>query len=187
MPLLGYGISKGRCAACEACIDPFHSIGEGLGALVLATCLIVLPWPSAPICGVISLLLLMSALIDAKTLRLPDFLTLAIALCSIILAATEGRLISGLIAAMAAFLILYGLKVWIERQSDKTMFGMGDVKLIAALALWLGTRTPLMLALAALMGLIVVAGKKDRPAILPFGPMIATSAFVIGVFVPQGW
>lgn len=185
VPFLGYALARGQCR-CGSRIDSFHMAGEALGGLALAIPLAVLPGVQALVTGVLCLLLVVSALIDLKTLRLPDLLTLAIAICALILAVPSGHLVSGAIAAVVAAGILYSLKLWLERRHAKPMLGLGDIKLVAALALWLGLRTPAMIAVAAILGLAVVLVQKRKGAI-PFGPMIAVAAFIIGVLVPEGW
>ena len=185
VPFVGYVLTRGQCR-CGSRIDGFHMAGEALGGMALVVPLIWMTGASAVVTGLLCLSLLVSALIDLKTLRLPDILTLAIAMCALVLAVMSGHIISGVIAAVVAAGVLYGLKVWLERRHAKPMLGLGDVKLVAALALWLGLRTPAMMALAAVLGLALVLIQKRRGAV-PFGPMIAASAFVVGVLVPEGW
>lgn len=186
LPFAGFVMAGGQCRACGSRIDIFHLAGEAIGAMALAMCLLTLQGQPAILTGGLCLLMLVSALIDLKTLRLPDLLTAGIALCGLGLAFLNGHLISGLIVAVLSGAILYAVKWTLERRHEKPMLGFGDVKLVAALALWLGLRTPAMLALAAIFGLIFVLITKRRDA-LPFGPMIAGASFIIGVVVPEGW
>ncbi len=185
VPFVGYAIVRGQCR-CGSRIDSFHMVGEALGGVALAVPLVMLPGEAAVVTGLLCLLLLVSALIDLKTFRLPDLLTLAIAACALILALLGGHLLAGIIAAVTAAAVLYCLKLWLERRHAKPMLGLGDIKLVAALALWLAWRTPAMIAVAAILGLAVVLVQKRKGAI-PFGPMIAVAAFIIGVLVPEGW
>ncbi len=185
VPFVGYAVARGRCR-CGSRIDRFHMAGEALGALALAIPLTLLDNGQAAVTGLLCLLLLVSALIDLKTLRLPDLLTLGIGACALILAVLDGHVVSGLAASAAAVAVLYGLKFWLERRHAKPMLGLGDIKLVAALALWLGVRTPAMVAVAAVIGLTLALVQKRKDA-MPFGPMIAISAFAIGVLVPEGW
>jgi leader peptidase (prepilin peptidase)/N-methyltransferase len=186
LPFAGFALARGQCRACGNRIDRFHLAGEAIGAVAFAICLLTLQGLPAILTGGLCLLMLVSALIDLTTLRLPDLLTAGIALCGLGLAFLNGHLISGLIVAVLSGAILYAVKWMLERQHDKPMLGLGDIKLVAALALWLGLRTPAMLALAAILGLVFVLTTKRREA-LPLGPMIAVASFVIGVVVPEGW
>ena len=184
VPFAGYMASRGHCKSCGGRIAGFHLAGEGLGAIAFALPLLWLPDWTGAVTGILCLLLLIAALIDLKTLRLPDPLTAGVAVCSLGLADLSGHLVSGLIASIVAGGMLFGVKVWLERRSGTPMLGLGDVKLVAALALWLNLRTPVMLALAAIAGLIIIQRHKG---LMPFGPMIAASSFVIGVLLPHGW
>ncbi len=184
LPFAGYIAARGHCRACGGRIAGFHLAGEGAGALALAMPLILLPGWIGAVTGVLCLLLLSAALIDAKTLRLPDLLTAAVAGCSLYLAWASDQLVVGLVAAAVSGGVLYAVKLWLEYGKGVPMLGLGDVKLVAVLALWLNLRTPIMLAVAATLGLVLIRRHKG---LLPFGPMIAVASFVVGVFVPQSW
>ncbi|HTN39639.1 MAG TPA: A24 family peptidase [Asticcacaulis sp.] len=186
LPFAGFAMAGGQCRACGSRIDLFHLAGEAIGAVVLAACLLMLQGLPAILTSGLCLLMLVSALIDLKTLRLPDLLTAGIAFCGLGLAFLSGHLISGLFVAVLSGAALYAVKWRLERRHDKPMLGFGDIKLIAALALWLGLRTPATLALAAILGLIIVLVTKRKEA-LPFGPMIAAASFIVGVLIPEGW
>ncbi|EGF92863.1 type 4 prepilin-like protein leader peptide-processing enzyme [Asticcacaulis biprosthecium C19] len=184
VPFVGYAVARGRCSGCGHRIAPFHLAGEALGAVALAVPWVVLGGVDGLITGLLCLLLLIAALIDLKTLRLPDILTTGIAACALVLAFLSGHVVSGLIAAAVAAAVLYGVKYVLERRHGAAMLGLGDVKLVAALALWLNVRTPVMVAVAAVIGLVVI---RNRKGLMPFGPMIAAAAFVIGILIPESW
>jgi leader peptidase (prepilin peptidase)/N-methyltransferase len=186
LPFAGYILVGGQCRACGSRIDTFHLAGEALGAVILGLCLLLLHGLPAILTGGVCLLMLVSALIDLKTMRLPDALTACIAFCGLGLAFLSGHLVLGLIVSAVSGTVLYSVKWTLERWHGKPMLGQGDIKLVAALALWLGLRTPAMLALAAIFGLVFVLMTK-RKDVLPFGPMIALASFVVGVLVPEGW
>ncbi|CAL4869729.1 Prepilin peptidase PppA (plasmid) [Asticcacaulis sp. MM231] len=186
LPLIGFVLSHGRCQTCHAPIDRFHMVGEFLGAFVLTICLDVQPDILGALTGFLCLCLLTAALIDLKTMRLPDVLTALVAACALAIGAMTNTWQYGLVAAVAAFIILFALKWYLERRHQRGMLGLGDVKLVAALALWLGARTPAILAFAAIMALGFVVLRRRKGAV-PFGPFIAVASFVLGVLVPEGW
>ena len=73
-------------------------------------------------------------------------------------------------------------------------FGAGDVKLLAALGIYLGLYTALVLPLAAVLSLIVLGvGAIVRPGTVrlsttfPFGPFIATAATVLILWGGPVW
>ena len=186
LPLAGFVLSRGHCQTCQAPIDRFHVMGEVLGAITLTTCLLALSGIPAILTGVLCLCLLTAGLIDLKTMRLPNGLTAIVAACALAIAVVTNTWQSGLVAAALAFIILYALKWYLEGRHQTGMLGLGDVKLVAVLALWLGVRTPAMLALAAIVALSFVVLQKRKGAV-PFGPFIAVASFVVGVLVPEGW
>ena len=186
VPFVGYAVAKGACRSCGARSVGVQLLGEGLGAAALTVPLLLMDGAPAVLSGLLCLLLLVSALIDVKTLRLPDVLTAAIAASALGLAVLSGHITSGLVACALSGAMLYGLKLWLEHRHARPMLGLGDAKLVAALGLWLNLRTPAMLAVAAIIGLVVILATNRRPPV-PFGPMIAAASVIVGVCVPEGW
>jgi leader peptidase (prepilin peptidase)/N-methyltransferase len=180
VPFVGFVRSGGACTVCHRPIDRLHLWGEGLGAAAAATAVTLAPDLSGIVLALIGLVLLAQGLIDIRTLRLPDAGNAIVAgLCGG-LALLRGQLVLGLIAAVAAGVLLFALKAWLERRRGQTMLGVGDIKLIAALALGLGAWTPYMIAVAAVTGLaaIIVRRMKGHDR-LPFGPFIAVAGFIL--------
>ena len=185
VPVAGYVRAGGRCATCGHGIDRFHLWGEGVGGVICAVSLVIAPSWQGAVIAALGLCLLAAALVDVKTLTLPDGLNLAIAVLSLVLAVAGHRLIAGVAAAGLAVGILCLLKAVLERRRSQTLLGLGDIKLIAALALGLGMATPFVLALAACAGLVVMlVAFRHRLADhrLPFGPMVAATGF-LGILV----
>ncbi len=180
VPFVGFVRTGGQCKTCHGRIDHLHLWGEGLGAIVAAAALAVAPDVSGAIVALIGLVLLLQALIDVRTYRLPDLGNLVVAGLCAGLAFLRGDLIVGLIAAVASAALLFALKAWLEHRRGRAMLGLGDIKLIAALAIGLGAWTPYMIAAAAIAGLVVIAARRmkgqDR---LPFGPFIAAAGFAL--------
>ena len=179
LPLIGMAAAGGRCRACGAPIDALHLIAEALGAALTLLCLWTHPgWEGALLSG-LGLLLLTTSVVDARIFRLLDVFTAPIALLALVWAWRRDQMIEGAAAAAIAGAVLYGLKTALERRRRKPMLGLGDIKLVMALALCLGERTPLMLTCAALAGLALalLLRKRDQP--LPFGPFLASSAWLL--------
>ncbi len=178
VPFVGFIRSGGQCAVCHSRIDRLHVWGEGLGAIIAATALVISPDATGTVSALIGLVLLALGLTDVRTYRLPDLGNAIVAGLCAVLAFLRHDLIVGIIAAAASGALLFVLKAWLERRRGRTMLGTGDIKLIAALAVGLGAWTPYMIAGAASTGLVVIVIRRmkgqDR---LPFGPFIAASGF----------
>ncbi len=115
------------------------------------------------------------AVIDLKTLRIPDGLSLPLVAAGLLFAATGPRagLADGLIGAGAGFLVLalFGEIFFRLRQIEG--LGLGDAKLFAAAGAWLGWQSlPAVLLLASTGGLLW-ALTRPRTQPIAFGPWIA--------------
>ena len=148
----------------------------------MLSCLISSPIRAVGV-ATLGLILLASAVVDAKTQRLPNALTLiATALCAA-LAATDSRarLVEGLIAASLAFIVLEAVRRGHLHFRGRSGLGFGDVKLMTVLGLWLGVKTPWVIALAASLGLIAMALVRPVNGRLAFGPALALAGWTLGV------
>jgi leader peptidase (prepilin peptidase)/N-methyltransferase len=187
-PVISYISLGGACADCGGRIDPIHLVGEiGAAAVVLAALLIAPPLTAALLAG-LGLLLLTAALIDAKTQRLPDGLTLAIAVLAALLAAQRSMtdLAVGAVAAALTFAVFEAIRRGFLASQGKPGLGFGDVKLAAVLALWLGLTMPWAMAAASVLGLIAMAVVRPANGRLSFGPAIALAAFAVGLIREAG-
>jgi leader peptidase (prepilin peptidase)/N-methyltransferase len=187
VPLASYALAFGRCRRCGGAIDPIHLAGEVVGALVVSAAVLTAQAPiQALLLAAAGLALLTSAVVDARTQRLPDMLTGIIAISGAGLSALRGDLVAGLVSAVIAFLLIEGVRRGFAAVKGRPGLGFGDVKLVAALALWLGLATPLALAGAAAIGLIAFAILRPAGGRLPFGPALAAAGFAIGILGDLG-
>lgn len=185
-PVVSYAVLRGACARCGSRIDPAHVAGEIAGAMLGGLAFWLTPPPQAALIVALGLVLLAASVIDQRIQRLPDPLTLAVALLSLGLAALNGQILIGIAAAAVTFGLLEGLRRSFLRLRGRVGLGAGDVKLLSALALWLGTATPWAIALAALVGLLVALVTKPTDGRIAFGPLIAGGATIIGLAVDGG-
>lgn len=139
-------------------------------------------WPALFI-----LFLLAAAVIDAKSMLLPDILTLPLLWLGL-LANLDNAFVplqEAVLGAMFGYLILFVIALAYEWIAKKEGLGGGDMKLLAALGAWLGWQNLMpVLFVAASMALIVGIAmffitKKSEPA--PFGPYLAASG--VGFFM----
>ncbi len=188
-PVVSFVGLRGSCAACSAPIDPTHLIGEVAGGIILGLSFLVLPPLTAGLVAALGLALLAASVVDAKTRRLPDITTLVVAACGASLALSSGSqsLLFGMAAAMLTFLVLEACRRLFIVANGRPGLGFGDVKLAAALALWLGLKSPWMVIAASLAGLAFCALTRRRDSHIPFGPFIAASAWLIGLAEEAHW
>lgn len=188
LPLAGYVLAAGRCRACQAPIDRWHLVGEVAGLAVLVSASLVGDPVRAPLMVLLGLSLIATMTVDQKIGRLPDGLTLAIAALAAVLAMTQSltRVLLGFAAAVISLAVFQGLRWTRERRGLDPGLGLGDVKLVGALALWLGPATPIFVAGAAILGLGVAAIVRPTGGRLAFGPMLAVSGWITGLVVEGG-
>jgi len=183
VPVISYLSLKGVCRSCGGGIDRTHLVGEILGAtLAIAAYLVVPALHSVLACG-LGLVLLASSVVDAKTQRLPDRLTVAVALLALGLDAATSitQLIAGLVAAIMVFVVFEAVRRGFLRFRGRPGLGFGDVKLAAALALWLGLATPWAMLLAASLGLVAILILRPAGGRLAFGPSLAAAGWIVGL------
>ena len=179
IPVLSYAIESTRCRDCAHPIDKTHPIGE-LTGLAFGVFAANAPSLAEGLClAMLGLALLASAIIDARTMRLPRALTLIIALSAAALAYFRHTFPEAVISALIIGSLLLGLHL-LRTRSGVAPIGIGDVKLAAALALWLGPASGWMIGVAAVAGLGFVLTRAQRPERLAFGTALAFGAIVGG-------
>lgn len=188
-PLISYVVLRGRCGRCRAAIHPAHPVGELLGAGVCVAAAAALPMAEALAVAAAGLLLISASVTDLRVRRLPNVLTLGVAVLGGLLAWLRGpsALLEGAVAAALVGGLLLGLRALGARVRGDPGLGLGDVKLIAALALWTGSAVSVAVALAALLGLLAAPFLRDGRGRLPFGPMIALAGWATGFAVQLRW
>lgn len=191
VPLWSWLAAHGRCRHCGAALPAFYPLVELAAAAIGSVALVAIEPPLAWLAAVIGWWLLALALIDLRTWRLPDVLTLPLILAGVGLAALgllpAAMLLSSLVGAAAGFLVLAGIG-WAYRQlRGRDGLGLGDAKLLAAAGAWLGVEAlPWLLLFAALLGLAMAlarAGPLRPETAVPFGPPLALSFW--GLLVAQ--
>jgi len=185
VPVLSYLVLGGRCQACGGAISKVHLLGEWAGMAAGAASLVLLPPIQGLLALTLTLVMLASAIIDHHSQRLPDRATLVIAGLAAVLGALAGRLIAGLVAAVLVAALLLAVRALFQRRKGDPGLGLGDVKLLAALALWLGAATPWAVVIAAGIGLAVHRHQRPEDGRIAFGPAIGISAVVVGLAVDQ--
>jgi leader peptidase (prepilin peptidase)/N-methyltransferase len=204
IPLVSFLLLRGRCRNCQKRIAwryPFVEVA--VAALTVGNIVWfegIQYWSIA--LSIFCALLLALAVCDAETMQLPDALTLPLLGLGVLYRAGDGLLekmshgsayawhsalalgLRGSISAVATALALLLLRWIYSLLRHRQGLGLGDVKLAAAIAAWLGARQMCVVffiavvtgALTALLVLAVRGRKKvksDGPLAVPFGTFLA--------------
>ncbi len=181
VPLAGFALQGGRCRHCDGPIDRFHPAAELGGGFLLGATWLLRDWPLSIVGGALAITLYVLALVDLKTL--PNIgVAVAAVFCLLLGGVSHGLLVNLVIAAIIG-LALTGLAKGMKRVRGRTMLGGGDIKLIAALSLWLGPDICLALALGSVLGLLQVWLFPARPGLIAFGPALIAGALVMGLCI----
>lgn len=172
--------------------------GEGL--ILLAFVLAALPalfvLPPLPPANLAAGLLLAAALIvlaviDLRTLRLPDVLTLPLVIAGLFLAwlLDWDSVGQHALAALAGFAGLAGIGWVYERLRGRAGLGLGDAKLLAASGAWVGLDgLASVILIACGVALVTVAagmtGGRSLDARIPFGPFLAFGTWLTWLYGP---
>ncbi|MGH2953166.1 MAG: prepilin peptidase [Solirubrobacterales bacterium] len=187
VPVLSWLLLRGRCRACGEPISVRYLLAEvGLGGLWAATYLVLGDDDVALLAlGLVLCVVLVAITLTDLDLRLiPNKLVLAGAVVAVaMVAATDaGDLGERAIAAAAGGGVLFLVALAYPRG-----MGMGDVKLVAMMGLYLGRAiAPAVLvgfAAGALVGAAMIArhGAAARKRAIPFAPFLALGG-VIGLW-----
>lgn len=183
VPVLGYLGLRGRCAFCRASIPPSYVLVEVGTALVFAGLLRVVGWsPLLVSYATLAALLIAAAEIDRRHGIIPNRLVGAGAgmALALMLATDASALGTHLLAALAAG----GLPLLVRAGSALVLgqpgMGMGDVKLVAMLGLFLSWTSLwvfyLAVVLGGTLGLVgLLTRRLPRGARLPFAPFVAVA------------
>lgn len=124
------------------------------------------------------------AIIDLRTYRIPDLLSLPLIAGGFAVAFWLPRLpiLYHLIGAAAGYAMFALIGGWYFRRTGSEGLGLGDAKLFAAAGAWLGWQAlPMVLLIAALGGLAFsyLMNAHDRSAAIAFGPWLAFGFWVL--------
>jgi leader peptidase (prepilin peptidase) / N-methyltransferase len=187
IPLLSFVLLRGQCRACHKPIAwRYPAIELAMAALWLLCWLKFGFTLEALGTAVLSFLLLGLAAMDAETMRLPDTFTLpgivvGIGYSSVICGRVRCALLSTAWATAGAAIILAISGIyWLMRKHQG--MGIGDAKLVALIAAWLGPIQALLVLFlgvlaAAVYGIALSIARRrfDATAPLPLGSFLAAA------------
>nr|WP_281283043.1 A24 family peptidase [Verticiella sediminum] len=193
VPVLSWLWQRGRCRHCRASVSVQYPLVELACAALFAAC----AWrfgatPAMPAAAALCAALLALAVIDLRTLLLPDAITQPLLWAGLALNLTPhgyASLEAAVIGAMAGYLVLWVIAVGFQKLVGKEGMGQGDLKLLAALGAWFGwPALPGIILYASVAGAAVGLAllglrrlRRDQP--LPFGPFLA-GAGLLALFLP---
>lgn len=187
LPVIGWLMLRGRCAACGARISPQYPIVEAVTGLMSALC----AWrfgygPELAAALLLTWTLIALTVTDLRTLYLPDDLTLPLLWLGLLLSLwdvfADSR--ASIVGAVAGYGVLWSIYWLFKLATGKEGMGYGDFKLLGALGAWLGWQAlPQIILLSALVGAAVglslmLARKAQWSSRIPFGPYIAGAGWL---------
>lgn len=193
IPVFSWLILKRKCHFCQGKICCRYVFVE----LLIAILFLVIYLDkgvnqSSIILMILACYFLLLSLIDFNYYLLPDFFTQPLMWIGLICAYFELSTIelkSALTSILFGYLLLKIPAVIFYLVTKKDGLGQGDIKLLAAIGAWLPyERLPLLLVLASLFGifyylLLRYALKQQSLTLIPFGPFLLVSGYLIYYFV----
>ena len=187
IPVISYLFLRGKCSSCKTGISIQYPIIEIFTALlsVFVAWKVGVGWQTLAAL-VFTWTLITLSLVDAKTMLLPDNLTLPLMWLGI--AANYQELFvdlqSSVLGAMIGYLSLWSLFHVFRLITGKDGMGYGDFKILAAIGAWGGWQIlPFTIFVASLLGavlgilwMVIQRTKESQP--IPFGPWLATAGFI---------
>mgnify|MGYP006159815175 FL=1 len=187
LPVLGWLMLRGKCAACNAPISSRYPIIELITGLLVAT----LAWHFGPswqfvFAAILTFVLIALTGIDLDEMLLPDQMTLPLLWLGLLinLNHTFTNPTDAIIGAAVGYLSLWSIFWLFKLLTGKEGMGYGDFKLLAVFGAWLGWQMlPLVILLSSLVGALVgitlIVTKRNQLANpIPFGPYIAAAGWI---------
>lgn len=195
VPLLGYLLLRGQCRDCKSRISILYPLVESAAALIAVLAYFLHgPTFAGLSLAVLLLLLLATAITDARTYLIPDLYTLGGAVLGLTFAfLAEGWVWALRLAGDALFVatFLWVLGFVVRRRTKKEALGFGDVLLVGMMATFLGFgSTVLAIYVAAISGVIAHVVSRLRSngnRLIPFGLHLGIGGALIALIGETGY
>ncbi len=192
LPFLGRFLEGGHCATCGERTPVLVPLFEIAAFAIAIWSLGVFDGIAAVTAAMLGWLLLSAAVIDQRTMLLPDSLTTIALLLGLAVAAAAGptALLNALTGAAAGFAAFALIGEAFRRLRGRDGIGLGDAKLLAAAGAWVGWQSlPSLVLIAACTAIVLilltrVGQSGDLNRRLPFGPHLALAAWVTLLYRP---
>ncbi|MDO8848593.1 MAG: prepilin peptidase [Coriobacteriia bacterium] len=212
IPVVSWMVLRARCRTCGESIAVRYPLVEAAaGVLFVAAALRFGVSGAAIVAAVLFWFLLVLSVIDLDTMRLPNVLVGALAgvgaaaaiagqISGLHLAPLVGTAASGwlsepvpaaLLGAAIGVALPGGLAALYGLVRHKRGLGMGDVKLLAVLGIFVGPYVVMCMFIGSLLGLVAgLAAARGRSAAdtrIPFGPWLAAGCVLTVLAGPALW
>lgn len=194
VPVFGWLLLRGRCAACSSRISVEYPIVELITGVLSVSCV----WrfgfsPQLAAALVLTWALIALTVTDLHTMYLPDNITLPLLWLGLLLSLKPvfADPVSAIVGAAIGYMLLWSIFWAFKLATGKEGMGYGDFKLLAALGAWMGWQTlPQIVLLSAVVGaavgiLLMLARKAEWSSKIPFGPYIAGAGWIALIWGEQ--
>ncbi len=199
VPLISYFLLRGQCRHCQNPISwKYPVIEAACGALFAVVSVNLTATPLGQLCAFLffAFMLYLMGGIDVTTYFqndrafgiIPDPLTGTLAVSGLLYASWNPvinfSLESSVLTGGGSVLILLALRWSVSRALNKESLGLGDVKMVGALGVWLGWQgVTVTLVAGSLIGSVfsltlIYLHKMDRNTPVPFGPFLALGGII---------
>lgn len=193
-PVLGWVALRGRCHGCSAPISASYPFIELSAMAVAAWAGLAVPPEAFGFTCILGWLLLALSVIDFRTRRLPDALTLTTFITGMAAAMLfePARVADHLIGALAGYGLFVAVEKTFRRLRGIDGLGRGDGKLLGALGAWTGWQALPSIILVGAVGALCVmmlsawARREQAHATtsIAFGPYLALGGWVAWLYGP---
>lgn len=186
VPVFSYVYRRGHCRYCQAAISRRYPLVELLTAILFVWCYNVEGlFPQVVKAWLLTAFLIVIAFIDFDHQLIFDKVLAYLAVTGLVT-----NIVVGSVSFVEMFIasLLGGGLLLIIAIISRGGIGGGDIKFVAALALWLGwQQTLLAIFLSFLLGgvvgsILLLLRLKQRKDMIPFGPSIAVAAYIASLF-----
>lgn len=193
IPLVSWLVTRRKCRYCGGRISWFYPAVELAAALIALWGAVVVPSEVVIQTCLLGWTLLVLAVIDWRTMTLPDVLTLPLAVAGLLAIGLydQSSLLEHAAAAGAGFLVFACVAYLYKRVRGKHGLGLGDAKLFAAGGAWLGLAGLWSVLLIGTFSALVWAGllawrcgRLDTMSRLPFGPFLCLGIWLVWLYGP---
>jgi leader peptidase (prepilin peptidase) / N-methyltransferase len=184
IPVFSWLVLRGRCRGCGEKISARYPVVEAITAILYVLVVAVkIDDVEQLVLGLVLVTFLVPiAVIDLDVKRIPNALTAPAAVLAVVLGALLAPSdLPEQLAAGAGALIFFLLPTLLSKKG----MGMGDVKLVGVLGLYLGRAVVPAIFIALILGVVVgaavIASKgmtTGRKTKIPFGPFLAVGALI---------